>query len=140
MLSLVRAGHHSLPQRRARSIAETRSIASLRGHPFEPQRFEQPCAIWGSVGGVRGRTAGTADLRRLAVDVENALGTAAAIEQITLNPTRFDLVSSDWTRDGDVDAGPQLLTELARLAPDLPVLTYVLDASGERRRARRQGV
>lgn len=72
-------------------------------------------------------------LRRLGVDVENVLGTAAAIEQITLNPTRFDLVISDWTREGDVDAGPELLVELARLAPDLPVLMYVLDASGERR-------
>ncbi len=71
-------------------------------------------------------------LRRLGVDVENALGTAAALEQISLNPTRFDLVISDWTRDG-TEAGPELLSELGRLAPELPVLMYVADASGERR-------
>lgn len=72
-------------------------------------------------------------LRRLGVDVENAWGTEAAIEQISLNPTRFDLVISDWTRDGNTEAGPELLEELGRRAPDLPVLMYVADATGERR-------
>jgi CheY-like chemotaxis protein len=73
-------------------------------------------------------------LRRLGVEVENALGTEEALARLRRDPARFDLVVSDWRRGGDADAGRTLLEALGGSRRRLPVLMYVGEAD-ERRRA-----
>lgn len=72
-------------------------------------------------------------LRKLGVEVENAIDTEEAIARLRRDPTRFDLVISDWTRGENDDAGPELLTELGVAGIGLPVLMYVEDTSVDRR-------
>jgi CheY-like chemotaxis protein len=72
-------------------------------------------------------------LRKLGVEVENATGTEEAVTRLRRDPARFDLVISDWTRGGNRDAGPELLTELGLAGIGLPVLMYVEDTSTERK-------
>ncbi len=81
-------------------------------------------------------------LRRLGVDVENALSTEEGMERLRRDLTRFDLIVSDWTRGSNEEAGPELLASLAGDGIGLPVLMYVGEVSAERRaqagRARRE--
>ena len=71
-------------------------------------------------------------LRRLGVDVENATATEEALERLRLDPGRFDLVISDWTRGTDTEAGPRLLEALLNRGNERPVLLYVKRVDGER--------
>jgi CheY-like chemotaxis protein len=71
-------------------------------------------------------------LRKLGVDVENAIDTTTAFTWLTNDPARFDLVISDWARQGDED-GLELLTQMRATKLDHPVLFYVGDASPDRR-------
>lgn len=72
-------------------------------------------------------------LRRLGVEVENALDTDEALARLRRDPTRFDLVVSDWGRGGDSDAGPDLLRALREERRRWPVLMYVAEADETRR-------
>lgn len=72
-------------------------------------------------------------LRRLGVEVENALDTEEALARLHRDPARFDLVVSDWKRDDDEDAGRTLLEALRDSRRRLPVLMYVGQADEQRR-------
>lgn len=72
-------------------------------------------------------------LRRLGVEVENALDTEEALARLHRDPARFDLVVSDWRRGEDADAGRTLLEALRRRGGRLPVLMYVGKADERRR-------
>jgi len=72
-------------------------------------------------------------LRRLGVEVENALDTEEALERLRRDPARFDLVVSDWARGEDADAGRTLLEALRASPRRWPVLMYVGHADEQRR-------
>lgn len=72
-------------------------------------------------------------LRRLGVDVENATTTAAALARLRDDPARFDLVISDWTRNGPDDSGIALLTQMGAAGMEIPVVMYAGEASPQRR-------
>jgi CheY-like chemotaxis protein len=72
-------------------------------------------------------------LRKLGVDVDTAVTTEEALAAIGKNPARFDLVISDWTRNGR-DAGPDLLQKLNQLdTPRLSVVFYTARTPPARR-------
>lgn len=72
-------------------------------------------------------------LKRLGVEVENAESTEEALERLRRDPTRFDLVVSDWVRGEDGHAGRALLEALRELQRRWPVLMYVGRADEQRR-------
>jgi CheY-like chemotaxis protein len=72
-------------------------------------------------------------LRRLGVEVENALSTDEALGRLRKDPARFDLVISDWSRGGDAEAGPELLRALAEERRRWAVVMYVGEADERRR-------
>jgi CheY-like chemotaxis protein len=59
-------------------------------------------------------------LRSLGVDVENALATAEALDRLRTDPARFDLVVSNWTREGR-----EFVDAIRRAGHKLPTVFYV---------------
>jgi CheY-like chemotaxis protein len=73
---------------------------------------------------------------RLQIEVVTAFHTDEALQRIETDSEGFDLVISDWERDGEAsEAGLRLLAELRRLAQSLPLIFYH-GAYGERRAER----
>lgn len=69
-------------------------------------------------------------LQRLHAHVSFARDTAEALDR--LRRGSFDLIVSDIARGGDATAGVSALPELRRLAPDTPVVFYVLNLNRAR--------
>lgn len=72
-------------------------------------------------------------LRRLGIEVDVSRTTTDALARLGNERARFELVISDWVRNGETDAALDLLRGIRSAAIDLPVIVYVGRDTPERR-------